>query len=226
MLLLGKKSISMKSNVLTYADRTINGILARSGQVCVAASRVYVQESIAEAFIKAYKERMRGAANNLGNPQNPGVSMGPLADKASFDRVKSMIARGKQEAELVVGGVQKGDNGCFMEPAVFLNPKPNAQILREEVFGPVAVVLTFKTEEEVIGLANDTEFGLMAGVFTKDITRALRVSSKIESGVVGINCISAVTIPRNFCTYILILLDESSSTVWRQKVFWNRERIW
>lgn len=104
-----------------------------------------------------------------------------------------MIEQGKKDAELVVGGVQYGDNGCFMEPTVFLNPKPGSQILTEEVFGPVAVINTFDTEDEVVDLANDTEYGLMAGVFTRDITRAMRVSSRIESGVVGINCVSVVS---------------------------------
>ena len=103
-------------------------------------------------------------------------------------------------AELVVGGVRYGDTGCFMEPTVFLNPKDDAQIYKEEIFGPVAIVKTFETEEEVIRLANDTEFGLMSGVFTKDITRALRVSAKIDSGVVGINCISVV---RSLLVFVL-----------------------
>lgn len=176
-------------NALTW---TINGILARSGQVCVAASRVYVHRSIAKKFIDSYVERMKAAADNLGDPQDPTVTLGPLVDSASFERVKAMIARAKDDAELVAGGIQHGETGCFIEPTVFLNPKPDSQIYREEVFGPVSIVKTFETEEEVIELANDTEFGLMSGVFTKDITRALRVSSKIDSGVVGINCISYV----------------------------------
>lgn len=172
--------------------RTINGILARSGQVCVAASRVYVQHSIADKFIDAYKKRMTDAASRIGDPQDPETAMGPLADAASFERVSSMIEKGKQEAELVVGGIRRGDSGCFMEPTVFVNPRPDAEIYKNEIFGPVAVIKTFESEDEVIELANDTEFGLMAGVFTRDINRALRVSSKIDSGVCGINCISYV----------------------------------
>lgn len=177
----------------SYSRRTINGILARSGQVCVAASRLYVQEGIAPSFIEAYKSRMAAAASRLGDPQDPSTTLGPLADSLSFDRVRQMVSRGAEEAELVVGGRQHGEKGCFMEPTVFVNPRPDAQILREEVFGPVAVIVTFKTEEEVIGLANDTEFGLMAGVFTRDVGRAMRVSAKIEAGVVGVNCISVVS---------------------------------
>ncbi|KAK1462252.1 aldehyde dehydrogenase [Colletotrichum melonis] len=178
-------------NALTW---TINGILTRSGQVCVAASRVYVQDTVADRFIKAYVEKMKAATSEMGDPLDPSVSMGPLADSLAFEKVKAMIARGREEAELVVGGAQVGEDGFFMQSTVFLNPKPNAQVLMEEVFGPVAVVQTFKTEEEVIKLANDTEYGLMAGVFTKDINRALRVSSRVESGVVGINCISVMNL--------------------------------
>jgi len=178
-------------NALTW---TLNGILARSGQVCVAASRVYVQKSIAGAFIDQYKEKMKAAVERIGDPQNATTVMGPLADQAAFERVQQMIERGRNEAELVVGGVRHGDQGYFIEPTVFLNLKKDAQIYTDEVFGPVAVVKTFETEEEVLEMANNTEFGLMAGVFTKDITRAMRVSAKVDSGVVGINCVSYVSL--------------------------------
>jgi len=155
---------------------------------------VYVQESIAQEFTDAYVAKIKAAASNLGNPQDPTVSLGPLVDAQAFERVKAMIARGKSEATLVAGGVQHGEEGCFMEPTVFLNPKSEAQILREEIFGPVAVVMTFKTEAEVMELANDTEFGLMSGVFTRDLNRALRVSAGLESGVVGVNCVSIMNV--------------------------------
>ncbi|PVH72279.1 aldehyde dehydrogenase [Cadophora sp. DSE1049] len=182
-------------NALTW---TINGILARSGQVCVAASRIYVQRSIAQNFIDAYGSKMTAATKCFGDPQDPETLMGPLADAASFEKVLAMIERGKNEAELVVGGVRHGEQGCFLEPTVFLNPRENAQIYTDEIFGPVAVVKVFDTEEEVVQMANNTEFGLMAGVFTKDITRALRVSARIDSGVVGINCVSYMSIQAPF----------------------------
>jgi acyl-CoA reductase-like NAD-dependent aldehyde dehydrogenase len=186
------------SHSLAVADhsyRTINGILARSGQVCVAASRVYVQESISSRFISEYCKRMEAKAKEFGDPQDEKTAYGPLADKLALQRVKSMIEQGAKEAELVTGGIDESGEGCFVRPTVFLNPKPGAKIYTDEVFGPVSVIRTFKTEDEVIEMANDTEFGLMAGVFTRDITRALRVSSRIESGVVGVNCISQVSSP-------------------------------
>lgn len=182
-------------NALTW---TINAILTRSGQLCVAASRVYVQKSIADQFIEEYKERMEAASNDFGDPQDPAVKLGPMVDESQLERVKTMVERGRSEAELVVGGLQYGDTGCYMEPTVFLNPKNDAEIYRNEIFGPVSIIKTFETEEEVLKLANDTEFGLMSGVFTRDITRALRVSSALESGVVGINCVSVQNIQTPF----------------------------
>ncbi|KAJ4142132.1 hypothetical protein NW754_014923 [Fusarium falciforme] len=133
---------------------------------------------------------MKAAVSDLGDPQDPGVKMGPMVDELQLERVVSMVERGRAEAELVVGGARHGETGCYMEPTVFLNPKDDAEIYKQEVFGPVSVIKTFETEEEVLKLANDTEFGLMSGVFTKDITRALRFSSVLESGVVGVNCVS------------------------------------
>lgn len=182
-------------NAVTW---TINAILARSGQVCVAATRVYVQKGIAQKFIDRYVEKMRAAAEDLGDPQDMAVKLGPLVDETQFERVKAMVARGKAEAELVVGGVQHGETGCYMEPTVFLNPAADAEIYKKEIFGPVSIVKTFETEEEVLRMANDTEYGLMSGVFTRDVTRALRVASKLDSGVVGVNCVSMMNMQAPF----------------------------
>jgi acyl-CoA reductase-like NAD-dependent aldehyde dehydrogenase len=182
-------------NAVTW---TINAILARSGQVCVAATRVYVQKGIAQKFIDRYVEKMRAAAEDLGDPQDMAVKLGPLVDETQFERVKAMVARGKTEAELVVGGVQHGETGCYMEPTVFLNPSADAEIYKKEIFGPVSIVKTFETEEEVLRMANDTEYGLMSGVFTRDVTRALRVASKLDSGVVGVNCVSMINMQAPF----------------------------
>ncbi|KAM6510442.1 hypothetical protein FSOLCH5_010882 [Fusarium solani] len=174
-------------NAITW---TVNAILIRSGQLCVAASRVYLQESIADEFIQKYKSRMKAAIDDMGDPQDPDVKLGPMVDQSQLERVKKMVDRGRSEAQLVVGGAQHGDTGCFMQPTVFLNPKDDAQVYRDEVFGPVSVIKTFATEEEALSLANDTEYGLMSGVFTRDISRALRFSSSLETGVVGVNCVS------------------------------------
>ncbi|TVY28695.1 Aldehyde dehydrogenase, cytosolic [Lachnellula hyalina] len=194
---LGGKSPAVifdDANLENALKWTIDGILTRSGQLCVAASRVYVQKSVADQFINEYKKRMKDAINDYGDPQDPAVKLGPMVDQPQLERVKTIVERGRSEAELVVGGSQHGDAGCYMEPTVFLNPKDDAEIYRNEIFGPVSIIKTFETEEEALKLANDTEFGLMSGVFTKDITRALRMSSGLESGVVGINCVSVQNI--------------------------------
>lgn len=182
-------------NALTW---TVNGILTRSGQLCVAASRVYVQKGIADQFIRQYVEMMREAADGLGDPQDPNIKFGPMVDESQLLRVQQIVDRGRSDAELLAGGRRHGDTGCFMEPTVFLNPKPDAEIYKQEIFGPVSVIKTFETEEEVLAMANDTDFGLMSGVFTRDITRALRVSAALESGVVGVNCVSLQSIQAPF----------------------------
>ena len=176
-------------NAVTW---TANAILARSGQVCIAASRVYVQKSILNDFMEKYVTRVKAAIDDIGDPQDDTVNMGPLVDEGQLKRVQGMVERARAEAELVVGGCRFGETGCYMEPTVFVNPKPDAEVYRNEVFGPVSVVRTFETEEEVLRLANDTEYGLASGVFTKDITRAMRVSNKLDAGVVGINCMSYI----------------------------------
>lgn len=182
------------ANLDNAVEWALKAIMARTGQVCIAASRLYVQRSIADEFVRRYAEKMREAATQMGDPSDPDTVYGPVVDKIAYDKIMGMIERAKGDAELVVGGKSIGKAGCFIEPTVFINPKPKAEILTDEVFGPVSVVSTFDTEEEVLAKANDTEYGLMSGVFTRDITRALRVSSKLESGVVGINCMSYVSL--------------------------------
>ncbi|KIW79870.1 hypothetical protein Z517_06485 [Fonsecaea pedrosoi CBS 271.37] len=178
---------------------TVKAILARSGQVCVSATRVYVQSSVFDKFVKEYTSRMTEAQGKLGDPQDPEVQLGPLVDVAAAERVVGMIERGKNEAQLVTGGKRVGDSrGAFVQPTVFINPKPDAEIYKKEIFGPVAVVKEFTTEDEVIRMANDTEYGLMAGVFTQDLNRALRVSAKLDSGVVGVNCVSQMSLQAPF----------------------------
>ncbi|KAH8896926.1 aldehyde dehydrogenase mitochondrial precursor [Thozetella sp. PMI_491] len=192
------RKISFTGSVATGKKIQIAAAQSNLKRLCVAASRVYVQKNIADQFIDEYKRRMLAAANDLGDPQDPNVKLGPMVDEGQLERVKAMVERGKTEAELVVGGVQHGETGCYMEPTLFLNPKDDAEIYRKEIFGPVSIIKTFETEEEVIRLANDTEFGLMAGVFTRDVTRALRVSSVLEAGVVGINCVSLQSLQAPF----------------------------
>jgi aldehyde dehydrogenase (NAD+) len=161
--------------------------LFNSGQACVAASRTFVHEDIVDEFVKQLKVRYEQFSHAVGDPQQATTFMGPLVDDKQFERVMSFLEIGKKEAELVTGGVRKGDKGFYVEPTIFLNPKDDARIYREEIFGPVITIRTFKTEEEAIKLANDTSYGLSSCVFTSNIPRALRLARKIDAGNVNIN---------------------------------------
>jgi aldehyde dehydrogenase (NAD+) len=183
-----------KSPAVVFADADLEtavagvsqAILSLSGQICVCTSRVIVEESIVEDMVQGVKAYLEGARQMIGDPMKEGM-FGPLVDEKQFDRVMGLIKKGKEEAELITGGERNGTEGFFVQPTLFLNPGSDATIFREEIFGPVIAMKTFKTEEEAIELANDTEFGLFATVFSKDIKKALRVAGKIEAGGVSIN---------------------------------------
>ncbi|KAF1982581.1 aldehyde dehydrogenase [Aulographum hederae CBS 113979] len=175
-------------NAVTW---TSNAITANTGQVCFAASRVYVQEGIYDKFIEGYKNAMKEKASGVGSPDEKKTTIGPLVDEAQFKRVSGFIERGQQgQGKLLVGGQRIGDKGYYIEPTVFTDVDPTSEIHTQEIFGPVSVVRSFKTEEEIMELSNNTQFGLMAGVFTQDINKALRVASNFDSGMVGVNCVS------------------------------------
>ncbi|KAL1969442.1 hypothetical protein VTN77DRAFT_8880 [Rasamsonia byssochlamydoides] len=190
---LGGKSASLifedadLENALTANSQSF---LINSGQVCAALSRVFVQETIAPAFIEGLKTRFQTFAHTLGDPLDQKTFLGPLVDRAQFDRVMGFIAEGRKEnLNIAVGGNRGRDKGFFVEPTLIVDPPLSSKLYTDEIFGPVLVVKTFKTEEEAVELANDTSYGLGAAVYTKDIARALRVSKKLESGVVGINMV-------------------------------------
>ncbi|KAF7563278.1 hypothetical protein G7046_g859 [Stylonectria norvegica] len=167
-----------------------NAITANTGQVCFAASRVYVQEGIYDRFLAAYKAAMADKAKGAGNPDDPDTMFGPLIDKSQYERVKGFIERGQSQGKLITGGGRIGEEGFFIQPTIFEGVDESDELAKEEVFGPVSVIHKFKTEQEVLAKANDSYYGLMAGVFTQDIDRALRFSSDLESGMVGVNCVS------------------------------------
>ncbi|KAL4888905.1 aldehyde dehydrogenase [Aspergillus ambiguus] len=174
-------------NAVTWC---VNAIAANTGQVCFAASRVYVQEGIRDQFVAKYKAALEERAKTIGDPDDRSTIMGPLVDNSQFKRVMGFIERGAAQGTLLTGGNRVGDKGCFVAPTVFTDVDLNAEISQNEIFGPVSIVNTFKTEEEVLKKANATEYGLMAGVFTQDINRALRIASEFDSGMVGVNCVS------------------------------------
>ncbi|KAE9963978.1 hypothetical protein BLS_008767 [Venturia inaequalis] len=173
------------------AQGTEVSINYNSGQTCMANSRIYVQESAKEKFVAAFMKLAN--ARKFGDPTAKGVNHGPQADKVQYETVVKYIEIGKKSGgELLLGGETNdpdlGKN--TVHPVIFANQPEDSQMMKEEVFGPVVVINTFKTEDEVIVKANDTEYGLYACLYTHNLERALRVSKKLESGMVGVNCAS------------------------------------
>jgi succinate-semialdehyde dehydrogenase / glutarate-semialdehyde dehydrogenase len=171
-------------------DAAVEGALVskyrNAGQTCVCTNRFYVHESIHDAFVE---KLAAGAAKiKVGNGFEPGVVQGPLIDGQAMekvaDHVSDALAKG---AKLLAGGKPHALGGHFYEPTVLSNATGDMKIMREETFGPVAAVMKFKTEEEAIAAANDTEFGLASYFYSRDIGRAWRVGEKLEYGMVGIN---------------------------------------
>ena len=156
------------------------------GEACTAANRFHVQAGIAERFTARLAQRMSGL--KLGRGTEEGVDVGPLVDAKQRDKVDELVRDAVDRgARVVTGGARVGERGYFYAPTVLADVPADARLLREEVFGPVAPIATFETEDEAVEAANDTEFGLVAYVFTRDLQRALRVSERIETGMVGLN---------------------------------------
>jgi aldehyde dehydrogenase (NAD+) len=173
----------------TAVTKGINSMMTNSGQSCTAPSRMFVPASKhdeVKAIAKAAAEKFV-----VGNPQDPNTRLGPVVNKAQFDKIQGLIQKGIEEgAELVTGGVGRPENlnrGYYVRPTVFANVRNDMTIAREEIFGPVIVILPYKTEEEVIGLANDTVYGLAAYVQSSNLEHARAVASQMRAGNVHIN---------------------------------------
>jgi len=171
-------------------DAAVEGAMAskfrNTGQTCVCANRLFVQDGVYDEFSRKLGEKV--AAMKVGNGLDSGVVQGPLIEKKAVEKVEEHIADALAKgAKLVTGGKRHEKGGQFFQPTVLANVTPAMKITREETFGPVAPLYRFKTESEVIGLANDTEFGLAAYFYSRDIGRVWRVAEGIESGLVGIN---------------------------------------
>lgn len=186
-----------KSPNVIFADADLDGavewamigIFFNQGEVCSAGSRIIIEESIKDEFVKRLAKKAN--AMTIGNPVN-NPDMGPLISESHMNKVLQYIEKGKEEgATLVCGGERytEGEcaNGYFVRPTIFDNCTADMTIVREEIFGPVVTIQTFKTEEEAIEKANDTIYGLAGAVFTSDLTRAHRVIKEIRAGITWIN---------------------------------------
>lgn len=164
-----------------------HAIFFNQGQCCVAGSRTLVQESIYDEFVQ--KAVARAAHRKVGHPSVPGVEHGAQVSQRQFDTVMAYIKQGQEEgAVLECGGKRWGKKGYFIEPTVFSNVTPNMTIAREEIFGPVQVIIKFRTIEEAIAIANDSDYGLGGAVLTKSIDTAMQVSNQLRAGTVWVNC--------------------------------------
>jgi succinate-semialdehyde dehydrogenase/glutarate-semialdehyde dehydrogenase len=157
-----------------------------AGQTCVCANRIYVQDGIYDAFVARFAEVV--SALKVGDGFEAGVEQGPLIDEAGVAKVEEHVADALAKgARIVTGGKRHALGGTFYEPTVLADANPQMRISREETFGPVAPIFHFAEEKEVIALANDTEFGLAAYFFTRDLSRMWRVGEALEFGIVGVN---------------------------------------
>jgi succinate-semialdehyde dehydrogenase / glutarate-semialdehyde dehydrogenase len=156
------------------------------GEACTSANRFHVHESVAEEFSRKLAERM--GALKMGRGSEEGTEVGPLIDDTQRSKVADLVTDAVQKgAKVLVGGENEGDRGYFYKPTVLTDVPADAELLKEEIFGPVAPVKGFKTDEEAIAAANDTEYGLVAYVYTRDLSRAFKVAEALETGMLGLN---------------------------------------
>jgi len=156
------------------------------GEACTAANRFYVHEKVHDEFANKLTAKMGGL--KMGNGLDDGVALGPLVNKDGLDKVVELVddAVGKG-AKVLTGGKAPGGKGFFYPATVLTNVPDGAKMLNEEIFGPVAAIQTFKSEDEAIKRANDTEYGLIAYLYTRDMNRGMRVSEKLDFGMIGLN---------------------------------------
>jgi succinate-semialdehyde dehydrogenase/glutarate-semialdehyde dehydrogenase len=157
-----------------------------TGQTCVCANRILVQDGVFDAF--AAKLQAAVEALKVGNGMEPGVTQGPLINAEAVAKVEEHIADATAKgARIVTGGKRHARGGNFFEPTILADVPPSALVFREETFGPVAPLFRFRTEEEAVAMANDSEFGLAAYFYARDIGRIFRVAEALEAGIIGIN---------------------------------------
>ena len=175
------------------ADMAAFGIFFNQGEVCSANSRMLVHASIKDEMIDRMKQRAE--AISPGDPLDPASTLGSMVDQAHADNVMRFIDSGKQTSRLVTGGNRQSMNGsdAFIEPTIFDDVESDHRIARDEIFGPVLAVQTFETDDEAVAIANDTIYGLAASVWTKDLSRALSVSERVNAGTVSVNTVDALS---------------------------------
>lgn len=188
---LGGKSpniIFEDANLKEAAKWAAFGVYENMGQSCNAGSRILVQESIYDKFLSLFVEAAQ--AFQVGDTKDQNTFQGPQISKVQFDKILGYLEHGKKEAKLITGGNRFGKKGYFVEPTVFGDVDMTMKIGQEEIFGPVASLIKFKTEAEAIEIANDTSYGLAAAVHSMNYAQVNRVTRKLKAGTVWINQVS------------------------------------
>ena len=157
------------------------------GQCCCAGSRLFVEQKVYDEVVDRIADKNR--STKIGDPFDPETQQGPQVDKAQFDKILKYVEYGREDgASCVTGGKRHGSKGYFVEPTLFTNVTDDMRIAREEIFGPVMSVLKFKNVDEIIQRSNDTNFGLAAAVWTRDVAKAHRFAKEVRAGTVWVNC--------------------------------------
>jgi phenylacetaldehyde dehydrogenase len=187
---LGGKSpmvVADDANLEFAIPGVANGIFFNQGEVCTAGTRLYVHDKVFDKVV----DGLAGIAKSLkvGPGYEPASQLGPLVSSEQMERVLGYIEKGKKEGgEIVTGGKRHGSKGYFVEPTVFTNVKPNDTIMREEIFGPVIIATRYKSEDDIVATANDTEYGLAASIWSSNVSFCHRMAKRIKAGTVWVNC--------------------------------------